>query len=57
MANGTSKADKADMLHYRAEDVVREAMKNTPAYKAAIKQAVRDLKVAEKNASSKFKKR
>lgn len=49
------KADKAEQLKWRAEDIVRDAMKNTPAYKAAIKQAVRDLKAAEKSAARNFK--
>jgi len=39
-----SKLSKAEQLRWQAEDVVREAIKNTPSYEKAVRQTIRHLK-------------
>jgi len=46
---------KQEMLKWQAEDVVRQAMMNTPSFKKAVRQTMKDLKVTQKNAVKNLK--
>ena len=40
--------DKDEMMRYQAEDMAREAMKETPEYKAMVENAMHHLREAQK---------
>ena len=46
---------KEQQLKWQAEDVVRQAMVNTPSFKKAVRQTMKDLKVTQKNAVKNLK--
>jgi len=56
-SDGFKGPSKTEELRWRAEDIVRSAMKESPAYKAAVKQAMAELRSAEKSVGQNFKKK
>ena len=47
--NGPSKNEQ---LKWQAEDVVRQSISSTPAYKKAVRETMKQLKSVQKNASN-----
>ena len=43
---------KKEMLKWQAEDVVRQAMQNSPEFKQAVQQTMKELGQVQKNASN-----
>lgn len=42
---------KAEQLRWQAEDIVRQSIKNTPAYNKAVRETVKQLKTVQKQAA------
>lgn len=47
---------KTDALRWQAEAIVSNALKSSPAYKKAVKQAMDDLRTTQKAAAKTLKK-
>ena len=54
MAKETS-SSKDDRIKWQAEDIVRRSLENTPGYKKTIRQAMKDIRAAEKQAKKTLK--
>lgn len=47
---------KDDQLRWKAEDIVRESLVNSPAYKAAVRETMKQLRTVQKDAAARLKK-
>jgi hypothetical protein len=49
MAKSKGVPIKEDPLRWKAEDLVRSSLENTPAYKKAVRQAMKEMKTTQRN--------
>ena len=53
----SSKPDKDEMLKWQAEDIVRQSVQNTPSFKKAVRQTMKELKKIQSSAIKTLKKK
>lgn len=46
-----TKANKAEQLKWQAEDIVKQSIQNTPSYKKAVRETIKQLKTVQKQAA------
>jgi len=51
MATTARGPSKKEMLRWQAEDVVKQAMLNSPEFKQAVQQTMKELESVQKNAA------